>query len=160
MFADVLLWLSENSSMTLGMSFTFFCFTLVKQRFSETLGTLQLWKSVSSRVDIAVFSQILMSKLESDHHGIHTVVHRRWYLLPAWFPWGFHWQTDIYALFGSQPLEIIHFLQWIICVTQACCFPWSLPSLWWNCPITAASHPYFSPRLSPWHRTFLLLGIV
>ena len=51
---------SGNSSMTLGASFPCLFYT-VKQRFSETLGALQLWGSVASRVDTAVFSWIPMS---------------------------------------------------------------------------------------------------
>lgn len=98
---------------------------------------------------IAVFSQILMSKTESnDHHRIHTVVHRE-LLLSSLIPMrSFIDRTDILCTLWIPSSEIIHFLQWnYLCSPGACCFP-GLSLLWWNCPITATSPLFLSQAIS------------
>lgn len=56
----------------------------------------------------------------------------------------FHWKNWYFMCsLNPQPLEIVHFLQWIICAAPGLLLPWSLPSVWWNCRITAASPPLF-----------------
>ena len=136
---------SGNSSMTLGASFPCLFYT-VKQRFSETLGALQLWGVCGFQ---GGHCRILLDTDVWDCSR--TIMGSTLWSRGVTIPFQpdsheeFHWELTFSVLFGSpalgdNSLPAVNYL----CSPRPAASPVS--PFWYNWPVTAASPPLFLPQ--------------